>query len=355
VIVGTTGDEWSISSNKFGTPITPMNAVLLPETTVGSLPIQPVKINNVILFVDSVGRKVREFTMGDGSKYVAADMNSLAEHITLSGITGIALQKHPDTIVWCSLDDGSAISMTYERDQGVVGWANQPIDGTVQSFCIIPSTTEDEVWLTVIRTINGTDTTYIERFAPRDFGTDIADAFFVDCGVTYSGVAINVLTGATHLVGETVSVLGTLGSTTTIYENLVVSGTGTITLPNSATVTKAQYGLAYTSKLQPMRIVVGTPQGSSQGLITNVKKMSISFLNSLNAKHGSKDTKLYDINWTDARWENSADSITGLYSGEITVSVDGGYSVQNPIIISSDSPLPCVVRSMMPRLEVTGN
>jgi len=53
--------------------------------------------------------------------------------------------------------------------------------------------------------------------------------------------------------------------------------------------------------------------------------------------------------------ENSEDSIADLFTGEVTVSVNGGFSVQNPIIISTDAPLPCVIRSLSPRLEVSGS
>ena len=57
----------------------------------------------------------------------------------------------------------------------------------VESVTTIPGTNEDEVWLTVQRTINGSTKRTIEYIKNFDFGSDVADAFFVDSGLTYSG------------------------------------------------------------------------------------------------------------------------------------------------------------------------
>jgi len=370
LVAGTSGDEWRIGTNRMEQLLSPTNFTARQQTTYGSRNIQATKANDKILFVDFVGRKVQELTY-DGDKYVAEDLTSLAEHITLSGIVWTAYQKNPDSILWCGLNDGTLKGLVYNRKQNVIAWFPCPIEGYAQSGCVTPGATEDNVTLAIQRTINDVDKIYIEKFALRNFGTLIEDAFFVDCGYTYDDVATNTITlpvdgdDVCILEGETVVALAsgvvlTEGDVVTdlgngvVYEDLVVTN-GIITFPTGITVTKAQVGLAYRSKLMPMRIVINTPQGSSQGLITRVPIMSISFLNSMGVQYGAKDAELYDINWDDPHWENSEDSITGLFTGEVTVSVNGGFSVSNPIIISTDSPLPCVVRSIMPRLEVSGS
>jgi hypothetical protein len=367
LIVGTSGEEWKVGSNDFGTPITPTNYTIKQQSSYGSRNIQPAKVNEQILFIDFVGRKVRELTYSDSvQKFVSPDLTALAEHITLSGIVCIAHQRNPDSILWAVLDDGSLISMTYEREQDVVAWAKQPIDGRVQSVCVSPSANEDKITLSIARdetltyegailTYEGETLTYevvyIEKMMSRNFGTELEDAFFVDCGITYEGTATSTITGLSHLEGKTVKVLGN----GVVFDDAVVSG-GQITTKLAGvttTVTKAQVGLPYIPVLEPMKPVINTEMGSSVASIVSVKEMGISFLDTAGAKCGTSLDDMQDIDFDDSRWTNTSE-IEGLFTGTVVVSVDGGFSLDNPLIISSDSPLPLCVRALIPRLDISG-
>lgn len=367
LLVGTSGDEWVIRSNDLDTPITPTNHTIKQQSNHGSRNIQPAKVNEQILFVDFVGRKMRELTF-NGDKYVAPDLTALAEHITSSGIVCIAHQRNPDSILWCVLDDGSLICLTYEREQNVVAWSKHPIDGTVQSVCVTPGSTEDEIYISVFRTITGETVTYesetvtyegetitlvsyvtyIEKMMPKNFGADIEDAFFVDSGITFeSAIATTTVTGLTHLVGETVVIL----ADGEVQDSKVVDEDGEIELDTAANT--VQVGLSFTYKLEPMRPDISGPGGTTHSSIVHVPEMGISFLNTMNAKYGVSDSALYDIDWTNVRWANNTD-ITGLFTGDVIVAVDGGFTLDNNLIISGSDPLPCTVRALVPRMDVTG-
>ena len=136
-----------------------------------------------------------------------------------------------------------------------------------------------------------------------------------------------------------------------VQTSKVVSAGGEITLDTAAS--KVQVGLPYTSKLQPMKPVISTQIGSSAASIVSVKEMGISLLDSAGVKYGTSDDNLYDIDLTSVRWTNTSE-ITGLFTGTVVVSVDGGFSLDNPLIISSSSPLPLTVRAIIPRMDVTG-
>lgn len=365
LFVGTSGDEWKIGSNELETPLTPTSFTAKQQSSHGNRNIQPVKINEQILFVDFVGRKVRELTYSEpAQKYVAPDLTVLAEHITSSGIVCMAHQKNPDSILWCVLDDGSLLSMTYERKQNVVAWADHPIDGIVQSVCVTPGANEDRISLSVVRdetvtyggeTVTYEDATstyglvYIEKMMPRNFGTELENAFFVDCGLTIANSpASTTIAGLTHLIGKTVTVLGDGVKYT---PTAVVDDSGEITI--STAVLKAQVGRAYTPKLEPLKPVVETQMGSSAASITSVSEMGISLLNSAGVKCGASDDKLYDIDLDAVEWTNLSE-IEGLFTGSVAVVIDGGYSLEQPLIISSSSPLPLTVRALIPRVEQTG-
>jgi len=367
LVVGTSGDEWRIGSNRMEQPITPTNYTVRQQSSYGSAYIQAVRVNDQILFVDFVGRKVRELIF-NGDKYVSRDLTALSEHITLSGIVDMALQKNPDTILWCVLDDGSFVAKVYEREQNVVAWWKVPIDGFVQSACVTPGETEDKVSIAILRTIvgdivycegdivtyEGKNVTladyciYIERFAPRVFGTDIEDAFFVDCGATFeSTTPTTTVTGATHLVGETVAIL----ADGVVQASKVVDKDGEFEL--DAAASKVQYGLPFVPVLEPMKPVVNTQMGTTAASIASAKEMGISFLDTAGATYGASLDNMFTIDFDDPQWVN-ASKIEGLFTGTVNVSVDGGFSLEQPLIISSDSPLPLTVRAIIPKMDVTG-
>lgn len=201
LVVGTRGDEWRIRATSPDETITQFNYNAKPQTAHGSAKIQPLQVGSVVLFVDFVGRKLREMTFSDyKQKYVSPDLTALSEHITLGGITCIAHQKNPDDIVWCVRDDGSLLSMTYEREQDVVAWARHIIGGTsvvVESVSVIPGTDEDEVWITVARTINGSTARYVEQLQPR-VDVDLEDEWFVDSGYQWDGGDAVTITNITQ-------------------------------------------------------------------------------------------------------------------------------------------------------------
>ena len=82
ILVGTSGSEWRIWADTGA--LTPTNFNFKPQTERGSKALQALPCGDVVLFVDFVGRKVRELTFdgADKYKYVSPDLTALAEHIT---------------------------------------------------------------------------------------------------------------------------------------------------------------------------------------------------------------------------------------------------------------------------------
>lgn len=196
LLLGTIGGEWRVRATALDEELTPNNYNARQQTARGSKKIQPLNVGDCVLFVDYVGRKIRELTFSDEKqKYVSPDLAALAEHITLSGITSIAYQRNPDSILWCTLDDGKLLSMVYEREQNVVAWSKHYIGGTdveVESVAVIPGDNEDEIWISVARTINSSTVRYIEQMQPR-VDVDLEDARFADSGLGYDGGdAVNI-------------------------------------------------------------------------------------------------------------------------------------------------------------------
>lgn len=348
LVAGTSGGPWVIESSKLSAPLTPSPPpAARQQSTMDSKAIQAIEVNDVILFVDKPGRRIREFVYQDArQKYVAPDLCALAEHVTKGIITSIAHQKHPESIVWCTLADGGLISMTYERDQNVIGWARHPMStGTlVDSVAVIPGTTEDEVWLSTRRLINGATKSYIEQMQPRDFGS-LQDAFFVDCGILYEGTPADRFSGLDHLEGCEVVILG---DGAVFPRQTVTHGAVTTT----SQVSPAVIGLPYRYTLEPMRLDVTTQGGTSKGSYKKSAELVVSFYETGGAKYGKSIDKLKDIKWR--TMDELLGSPPALFTGDKTLVFDGGFDTEDHIIISGDDPLPCTVRAIVARMDVVG-
>ncbi len=261
-------------------------------------------------------------------------------------ITSMAYQRNPENIIWAVVSDGTLISCTYDPHQNVIAWALHTMDDAdIESVAVIPvSEKEDEVWITVERTVNSSTVRYIERLKPHDWGDDMEDMFFVDSGLTYDSTATTTITGLSHLEGETVAILGD-GA---VLPTQAVSS-GAITLSESVSV--AQVGLPFKYILKPMRMDQNTRRGTSKGSIKKIAEAVISFYKTLNAQYGD-GTTTYDIPWREATAEYTTPP--DLVTGDKLVVADGGFSVEDPFQIEGSDPMACSVRAIIPRLEQTG-
>lgn len=167
LLVGTSGDEWTIGAADTAQSLSSTNIQANRQSSYGSKYMRAALVNDVLLFVQRNGRKLRELVYElnkDG--WIAPDLTLLAEHITKGEIVEIAYQQQPDAILWAVRGDGTLIGMVYERDQKVVGWHRHVTAGTVESVAVIYGIgTEDEVWVAVNRTVDGAIKRTIERFS----------------------------------------------------------------------------------------------------------------------------------------------------------------------------------------------
>jgi len=213
----------------------------------------------------------------------------------------------------------------------------------VESIAVIPGDlNEDNVYLVVKRTVNGSTARYIETFSSFDFGTDIEDAFFVDSGLSYTGSAATSMSGLSHLEGQTVSILNN-GAT---HPTKIVSS-GAITLDRSTT--KAHIGLAFDSTLQTMRVDAGGTEGTAQGKIKRIHDVTLRLFRTVGIQVGSSETEIDRI-----PFRSSADamgSALSLFSGDKEVEFRGGFDNDGFIVVKQNQPLPTTVLAIFPRLQ----
>lgn len=350
LLVGTSGGEFVVTSSE-DAPLSPTNAVVKRQATYGSANIQPVQVANVTLFVQRARRKLRELVFDlNTDSYQAPDMTLLAEHITTSGIKAMALQQEPDNVVWCVLENGKFVGMTYRREENVIAWHEHLIGGSfgsdsfahVESVVTIPGALdEDQTYLIVKRTIGGATKRYIEYFNFFDFGDNILDAYFVDSGLTYSGSAATTISGLDHLEGQTVRIVAN-GAT---HPDKVVSS-GAITLDFSAT--NVHIGLGYTSTLQTMRIDAGGTEGTSQAKTKRIHEVTLRLFRTVGVEVGSSTSELDRIPFRSSA--DAMDSALALFTGDKEVEFRGGFDTDGFIVVRQSQAMPMTILSIMPRL-----
>ena len=351
LVIGTAGGEHTCMEQTDADPFGPSNAKIVKASEFGSRGVQPVRVGESILVVQRSGRKLREISydaLQDG--YKSLDMSVLAPHLVPKGrtIRQMAYQKEPHSIIWAALDDGQLRGFTFNREQYTEppfgGWHRHPIGGSgiVESLVTVPSPVNDrdDLWMVVRRTINGSTKRYIEYMAAEyESGDDQADAFYVDCGLSYDGSPATTISGLGHLEGQTVDVLADGAS----HPQRTVAS-GSITLQRSASV--VHVGLPCPAKLATMRLNAGSADGTAQGKTKRVNKMRVRLMDTLGGKMGPSETELDEIMFRSTG--DVMDAPPPIFTGDKELPWRGGYETDAIVWYVNDQPLPATVVAIMP-------
>lgn len=339
----TTSSEFTLSGGTGTTAVTPTNVNVLRETTFGTSDVRPLRAGNSTILIQKGQEKVKEITFDlDTDGLLGIDLTILADHIPRGGLSDMIWQQEPELILWFVHTDGRVVGLTYDRANAAIGWHDHVIggDGEVESITAIPSGAEDQVYLSVKRTIDGSTVRHIEFIQSIDFGTDVADAFFVDSGLTYDGSATTSITGLNHLEGETVQILAD-GSA---HADKTVSG-GSITLDRSAS--KVHVGYSYTSLVETLRMEAGADDGVSQGKIKRIHGVTVRFLDSVGAEVGPDVNNLDRIPFRDSSM--AMDEAVPMFSGDKEIFFPSGYDNDARVMVRQNQPLPMTIVAIMRR------
>jgi len=211
----------------------------------------------------------------------------------------------------------------------------------VESIAAIPSGAEDQIYLSVKRTIDGETCRNISFIKSFNFDEEITDAFFVDGGLTLTGYESSVnVTGLEHLEGQTVTIIGD-GST---QPNKIVS-LGKITLDRNAS--KLQIGYGYTSFVETLRLEAGADDGIAQGKIKRIHGVTARFHNTVGAEIGPSTTTLDRVPFRDSSM--LMDEAVPMFTGDKEVSFPSGYDNEAQIVIQQTQALPMSILAIMRR------
>ncbi len=346
LVMGTTGNEWSMGSTD-GEALTPAGGGFSKQGSKGSESIPAISTGDSLLYVQRGGDIIREFAYSyTVDRYESPDASIISSHLLDERkVVNWCYQTIPYSVVWIVMDDGSLISMTYVREHEVVGWHRHETDGIVEDVCAIPGTEGyDLVYAVVKRNVDGDDVRFVERmdnyFIRID---DPSDAFFVDAGVTYDGAATTTLTAiAAHLVGETVKIWADGAE----RPDMVVPAGGTLELTKEAS--KVHVGLPFVSDVAPTRPEIVAPEGTSLTRVYKVANANVKLYRSMGVKAGATPDELEEILVHDA-----SDPLPPAYvTSDHELPVDNGWDEDWEFTIRADGAGPMTVLAVVYDVEI---
>ncbi len=267
-------------SDAIESPLTPSNFTLRRSVTNGSYQISAHPVDQRVVYVDQSGRRLYELIYDIRLyNYKPTDLTRLNPDIGLPGFTDMVVQRQPDTRINLIRTDGILVSFIYDTDDDVQAFWRAQTQGAFEAIAVLPGTREDQVYVVVNRVINGVAVRYLEKFARIDECQGAAICKNVDACLVYQGLPASVLSGFTHLIGQTVAIWGQ--TSTNIIGDLgtaVVSNTGTVTIPDGLEVTNAVAGLPYQAEFISAKLEYAARVGPGLNLVKRIDHIGFSLV-----------------------------------------------------------------------------
>lgn len=213
--LGTAGGEYICRASELSEALTAANANIRPQTTEGSALVEPIRIDNAVVFVSRGRKGVHTLTYDpDADGMITPDLAQLAQDVTDAGVAQLAWCRLPNRLLWCLLADGTLASLTHAPRDQVNAWHRHAMqDGKVLSIASVPEPGGDTLYLVTERTgPDGITRRRVERMAdrwkPARGETDARRAMLLDAARSRMGAnAVTALSGLDHLEGRTVHVM----------------------------------------------------------------------------------------------------------------------------------------------------
>lgn len=338
LLILTSGNEWIIDGSK---TITPTNCNLRTQTQRGASECEPQYIGNRCVYVQARGCVVRDLGYSyESDNYTGADLTLFVKHLTkYRNFITSAYAQDPDSIVYYVTDDGNIDCLTYIPEQKVYAWSHFTTKGKYKYAESVAEGEQDSLYVIVERDFKSGTVMCIERFEPM-YNADNNNVY-MDCYIRQTSTEnINTIT-VPHLIGEDVQIVVN-GRERPIKE---VPPTAIINIDGKAQ--SVAVGINYTTRLRIPSIEMQIQDGTLQGRLLTMSRLSLNILNSFGGKIGRNFNHMDDISLPPLK----------LYSGDkvcILPKFDGVYSTDASVCILHEKPYPFNLLSVTREIEIGG-
>lgn len=341
LFVGTASEEGVLVTRKQDEAQSAENLPLVRwSDTMGSEHMEAITMRDSLLLVQRGGKQLNMMTYSiEADGYTGEEVSLMASDLFLTGIKQVAQLREPYNGLYVVTGDGNVAHMVYEPKLQVTGWCRFVTSpGSFESVQTLPGDAlEDDVWVVVNRTINGSTMRCVEKFKTgqydlvEDGATD--GHWYVDSGLKITQASSATVTGLDHLEGEEVA-----AHYNDTYELKTVSS-GSITL--SEATTSVIVGLPVVSEFQPLDV-------ESQWTAGSKKQMYQTRLRLWRSRGGqiSTESKPYtDIPYP-VQAGGDPDPVP-LYDGWIEVFHESSHSREKSWKIKHEAPQPFSVQAVI--------
>ncbi len=338
LLILTSGNEWIIDGSK---TITPTNCNLRTQTQRGASECEPQYIGNRCVYVQARGCVVRDLGYSyESDNYTGADLTLFVKHLTkYRNFITSAYAQDPDSIVYYVTDDGNIDCLTYIPEQKVYAWSHFTTKGKYKYAESVAEGEQDSLYVIVERKFKSGTVMCIERFEPM-YNAD-NDNVYMDCYIRQTSTEnISTIT-VPHLIGEDVQIVVN-GRERPIKE---VPPTAIINIDGKAQ--SVAVGINYTTRLRIPSIEMQIQDGTLQGRVLTMSRLSMNLLNSFGGKVGRNFNHMDDISLPPLK----------LYSGDkvcILPKFDEVYSTDASVCILHEKPYPFNLLSVTREIEIGG-
>lgn len=319
LMIGTENSESTMGTRDDSAVVSPTNIDVQTHTYFGSANIQAVVTADLVFFVQGQKQRVRSTQYDFGTdQYLSSEMSILAHHITAPGIKEMSFRRHPYSSIFFVLEDGRAVSFTYERDNQVKGWARMEFGGG--AFIVSAASNYSDAGDIIGGIVKRGSEYTLETFGSFDSGTVYLD------GQTQSASG--------WAAGKLLPYADTSGLVVVMDDVLLIAGTdytwsgSTLTIPGHTDET-VTVGWPFEFELQPTDIIELGDHGAQK----RISKLSLYLLAS-----GGCDI---EVNGEDCPFQEGDSLAAGSrLSGEHQISVGGGTESAIQIKLSGNHHQP---------------
>ena len=396
-IIFTSGAEYVMSPGRNNDAITPTSIRFDLQSYWGCSNVPPLVIGNSVLFILRDGRIIRDFMYNyseDG--YTGSDMIIMANHLLTSPIRDWAYQQSPNGCIWVILEDGTLLSFTYMKEQEIYAWArHNSRSAKFRSVTVVHEGDKDIAYFVVERDImpesNGWNHNryFLERMESQwEYGSDIDESVFLDCSAFFESespvdtltltnqnnnhLGDSVLNGLflyahdyrenshppldSYIWSEIVSVDSSL-TFTAVIDGSVFTGL-TFTQSNTYGVwnihlpvagRKIVIGLPYKMTVETVDPEISSQDGAIVADKRSVAEVAVAVRETADLKIGYDEQHLETLKFP---YPANLGDAPVLYTGYLKAPLAGSYRPTASMVMTSDSPLPCTILSLMSKISI---
>ena len=168
--MGTSAGVYMLYGSETNLVVTPFRFTINRESSFSATDTPPVVVSNALMYTQIGGKDVQQLLFeGQQGQWFNSKISIKGyDVIKTSTIEKMVWQERPNNVIWMMMDDGRLLSLSYDRQTSFQAWSEHVISGTnakVTDIEMIATSSHDQIWMKIERTINGSTKYYMETMA----------------------------------------------------------------------------------------------------------------------------------------------------------------------------------------------